>query len=279
MPASRIYDVIVVGAGDTALCAAISASENGANVLVLEKASINERGGNSLFTAGGFRFAHGGLADIRRDILVDLSAAEADRTVLPPFTVGIYTDDLMRVIEYQSYGLLGELLVGRSRDTMVWMQSHGVRFIPMLLRQSYLVNRKHHFYGGLSVETVGGGLGLVDALLKGAAAPEIEIRYEASARHLLQDRRDAITGVTVMGPDGYSEVKRKRGRARLRRVRGQSRDAQPLSRTGVGAMPGPRHPPQHRRRYPACTRDWCAVVRRLVYLSRRRPVHQRATAR
>ena len=77
------FDVIVVGAGNAALCAAISAKEQGAaKVLVLEKAPLEERGGNSLFTAGGFRFVHQGLDDLRRDILDDLSEAEASQIVL-----------------------------------------------------------------------------------------------------------------------------------------------------------------------------------------------------
>src|SRR5437879_12879862 len=52
----REYDVVVAGAGNAALCAAISAHENGARVLVLERAPEAERGGNSYLTAGGFRF-------------------------------------------------------------------------------------------------------------------------------------------------------------------------------------------------------------------------------
>src|SRR5215831_6038067 len=60
-------DVIVVGGGNAALCAALAAREQGARVLLLEKAPEAERGGNSLFTAGGFRFAHRGLEDLRRD--------------------------------------------------------------------------------------------------------------------------------------------------------------------------------------------------------------------
>ena len=76
--------MIVAGAGNAALCAAISAKEQGAaRVLVLEKAPLEERGGNSLFTAGGFRFAHDGLEDVRRDVLDDLSEAEASQIVLP----------------------------------------------------------------------------------------------------------------------------------------------------------------------------------------------------
>ena len=77
------YDVVVVGAGNAALTAAISAHEGGARVLVLEKAPEEEKGGNSYFTAGGFRFAHEGLDDVAADILVDLSEAEAAQIDLP----------------------------------------------------------------------------------------------------------------------------------------------------------------------------------------------------
>jgi succinate dehydrogenase/fumarate reductase flavoprotein subunit len=51
------YDVVVVGGGNAAMCAALSAQESGARVLVLEKAPEAWRGGNGFFTAGGFRFA------------------------------------------------------------------------------------------------------------------------------------------------------------------------------------------------------------------------------
>jgi tricarballylate dehydrogenase len=54
----KSYDVVVVGAGNAALCAALSASETGARVLVLERAPEEERGGNSTFTAGAMRFAY-----------------------------------------------------------------------------------------------------------------------------------------------------------------------------------------------------------------------------
>src|SRR5690349_2299929 len=141
------YDVIVVGAGNAALCAALSAQERGAKVLVLEKASEEERGGNSTFTAGGFRFVHDGLEDLRQDVLVDLSEAEANQTYIPPLPSDLYMNDLMRVTENLASEDLAGILIGWSRETVVWMRGKGVRFIPMFGRQSYVVNGKHHFYG------------------------------------------------------------------------------------------------------------------------------------
>jgi tricarballylate dehydrogenase len=202
------YDVIVAGAGNAALCAAISAKEHGAaRVLVLEKAPQDERGGNSLFTAGGFRFAHGGLDDVRRDILDDLSEAEARQIVLPVISEGDYLDDLRRVTEGQTDDRMAELLVGRSRETMSWMRRNKVRFIPMFGRQSFKVDGRHHFYGGVNIEAVGGGYGLVDQLIKQAERLGVEVRYATGVRKLLQDRSGAVIGVHVMGPHGYADIR------------------------------------------------------------------------
>src|SRR5688500_20243676 len=103
------YDVIVVGAGNAALCAAISAKEKGAaKVLVLEKAPLEERGGNSLFTAGGFRFVHDGLDDLRRDILDDLYAAEVSQIVLPAESKDGDLEDLPRAAEGHTHDTLSD---------------------------------------------------------------------------------------------------------------------------------------------------------------------------
>jgi tricarballylate dehydrogenase len=207
MSEGQPFDVIVVGAGNAALCAAISAKEQGAaRVLMLEKAPIEERGGNSLFTAGGFRFIHNGLDNLRSDILDDLSEAEAGQIVLPALAKEDYLDDLRRVTEGQTDDRLSELLVGRSRDAMRWMRLNGVRFLPMFGRQSYKIEGKHHFYGGVNIEAVGGGWGLVDQLIKQAERVGIEIRYATAMRRLLQDKSGAVTGVHVMGPDGYADI-------------------------------------------------------------------------
>ena len=73
----QAYDVVVVDAGNAALCAVISGKLEGAHVLLPQKAPEDEKGGNFYFTAGGFRFTHTGLDDVCQDVLVDLSTEYA----------------------------------------------------------------------------------------------------------------------------------------------------------------------------------------------------------
>ena len=66
----NFYDVVVVGTGNAALSAALSASDNGAKkILVIEKASKKERGGNSRYTNGAFRFAYKGYSDLKKIVV------------------------------------------------------------------------------------------------------------------------------------------------------------------------------------------------------------------
>lgn len=210
MTANETRDVIIVGAGNAATCAALSAREQGASVLMLEKAPFEERGGNSLFTAGGFRFVHDGLEDLRTDILDDLTEGEvAQIGNLPPHSKQKYVDDIMRVTENNADEELAEILAGGSRDTMRWMRKHKIRFIPMFGRQSFKIEGKHHFYGGVNIEAIGGGWGLVDQLMQAAERQNIEIRYETALVGLLQDQKGAVTGVRAKGPDGFVELRAK----------------------------------------------------------------------
>ncbi|HEV3008682.1 MAG TPA: FAD-dependent oxidoreductase, partial [Burkholderiales bacterium] len=74
-----MYEVIVVGGGNAALCAALSASEVSKKVLVLERAPEEESGGNSRFTAGLFRLAYRGPEDLKT-LIPDLSEQEIANT-------------------------------------------------------------------------------------------------------------------------------------------------------------------------------------------------------
>ena len=73
--AERSTDVVVIGAGNAALCAALAAREQGAQVTVLERAPLAERGGNSAFTAGNIRTVFNGVEDIKA-LVPDLTADE-----------------------------------------------------------------------------------------------------------------------------------------------------------------------------------------------------------
>ena len=199
-------DVVVIGGGNAALCAALAAWEGGASVLVLEKAPEHERGGNSFFTAGGFRLAHQGLEDLRRDVIADLSEREAASVVVEPYTEHQFYDDLMRVTENRSDPDLAHHLVTRSKPTIMWMRGQGIRWILMFGRQSYKVGDRHHFWGGLAVEAVGGGPGLVDALYERAGKAGVAVRYGEGARQLLLDGKGAIRGVVTRGPEGFREI-------------------------------------------------------------------------
>ncbi len=208
MPMSEI-DVIVCGAGNAALSAALAARESGASVLVLEKAREDEKGGNSYFTAGGFRFSHDGLEDISEDILTDLSDAEREQIVLPSHDRHHFYEQLMKVTHHQADEELAWILIDNSRSTMAWLRSHGIRFLPMFGRQSFFVDGKHHFYGGVNIEAVGGGAGLVESEIARAIKIGVEIRYETGATRLLQSSDRKVRGVEVLGPNGYQEIEAK----------------------------------------------------------------------
>src|SRR5215472_4750928 len=80
------------------MCAALSARENGARVLVLEKAPEAWRGGNGFFTAGGFRFGFKSFDELA-ELVPDLSDQEKASMEVDPYTPEQFYDDLMRVTE------------------------------------------------------------------------------------------------------------------------------------------------------------------------------------
>ena len=77
------FDVIVVGGGNAAFCAALSAQEQGARVVVLERAPEEEAGGNTRFTAGNIRFAYDGVEDLRT-LMPDLTDAKSPSPISAP---------------------------------------------------------------------------------------------------------------------------------------------------------------------------------------------------
>ncbi|MBT7353812.1 MAG: FAD-binding protein, partial [Acidiferrobacteraceae bacterium] len=189
------WDVIVVGAGNAAFAAATAAKEQGASVLVLECAPQEEAGGNTRFTAGAMRFAYDGLDHLQR-LMPDLTAEEIRKTDFGQYSEEAFFDDMGRVTQYRTDPDLCEVLVTRSRETMFWMQDKGIRFAPIWGRQAFQVDGKFRFWGGLTVEVLGGGPGLFAAWTKIADREGIEVRYQTRAVSLLFDGA-VVTGVRV----------------------------------------------------------------------------------
>jgi tricarballylate dehydrogenase len=189
------YDVIVVGGGNAALCAALSASEQVKKVLLLERAPEEEAGGNSRFTAGLFRLVYRGPEDLKT-LMPDLSEQEIANTDFGTYTEDQFFDDMARVTEFRCDPDLTEILVKQSLPTAQWMRKRGVRFTAAWGRQAFKIGGKFKFWGGLTVEAVGGGPGLVESLTQIAKKAGIEIWYGARALSLVSDD-SGVHGVTV----------------------------------------------------------------------------------
>src|SRR5437773_1942245 len=192
------------------MCAALSAREGRARVLVVEKAPEAWRGGNGFFTAGGFRFAFKSFEELC-DLVGDLSDEEKASMEVDPYTEEMFYDDLMRVTEDCADPDLAMLLVRQSQPTVRWMRARGVRWIPMFGRQAYKVDGRFRFWGGLVLEAVGGGPGLIDMEYQAAAKAGIDVRFETKAIRLLTDDRGAVTGIAVRTPAGAETIPTRAG--------------------------------------------------------------------
>ena len=194
-------DVIVVGGGNAGISAALAASGSGASVLLLEKAQADAAGGNTYFTAGAYRTAHGGLEDLL-PLLDEEATTLADRIDLDAYTPDDYLADLRRVTDYRSDPVLGRVLVDHSRETIGWLAGHGVRWTLMTHRQAYESGGRFRFWGGLALGTVDGGKGLYEDLGVAARAAGVQMRYGSPVSDLIVDADGRVTGVEVAGESG-----------------------------------------------------------------------------
>ncbi|MEH7829945.1 FAD-dependent tricarballylate dehydrogenase TcuA [Gemmobacter denitrificans] len=153
------FDLAVVGGGNAALCAAITAAEAGASVLILEGAPVAYRGGNSRHTRN-FRCMH------RGPMFPLTGAYEEDE----------YLHDLMLVTKGKTDEALARLAIRSSEDCLPWMQAHGVRFQPSL-SGTLSLSRTNAFF-------LGGGKALVNAYYNTAIDLGVKIAYEAQVRHV-----------------------------------------------------------------------------------------------
>ncbi|MFN3613686.1 MAG: FAD-dependent tricarballylate dehydrogenase TcuA [Rubrimonas sp.] len=147
------YDIVVAGGGNAALCAAITAAELGARVIVCEGAPQGFRGGNSRHTRN-LRTAHDGPDDVLTD-----SYSEEE-----------YLDDLMRVTGGRTNQTLAKLAIRESKHVAKWMRGQGIRF-QKSLGGTLSLSRTNPFF-------LGGGKALLNAYYLRAAELGITVAYD-----------------------------------------------------------------------------------------------------
>ncbi|TQS70698.1 FAD-dependent tricarballylate dehydrogenase TcuA [Rhodobacteraceae bacterium] len=162
-------DIAIIGGGNAALCAAITAAEAGARVLILETAPKPYRGGNSRHTRNFRCMHHGPLGP-----LVD------------SYTEEEYLADLMKVTGGKTDEGLARLAIRTSQECLPWMEAHGVRFQPSLSGTLSLARTNAFFLGG--------GKSLVNAYYLTAEKLGVEVEYEAAVTHLELDD-DRVTRI------------------------------------------------------------------------------------
>jgi tricarballylate dehydrogenase len=156
---TRKFDVLVIGGGNAALCAAISARRAGASVLVLEGAPKFYRGGNTRHTRN-MRCAH----DAATEILTG------------PYTEEEFWDDLLRITGGQTDEELAKFMIRESKDILDWIVEQGVRWQPSL-GGTLSLGRTNSFF-------LGGGRAMLNALYLTAEELGVEILYDAEVSDL-----------------------------------------------------------------------------------------------
>ncbi|NNF28394.1 MAG: FAD-dependent tricarballylate dehydrogenase TcuA, partial [Gemmatimonadetes bacterium] len=141
---------------------------------------FEQRGGNSWFTDGAIRFAHQGLADVRT-VIPEMTDDEAARIDLPPYPAADFQAELMEMSSGRANRELAMLLASDSLGTMRWLRDQSVRFAMLYDNQAFDRAGRHHFWGGLSVKSIGRGIGLVEALFARAEALGVTVAYGCRA--------------------------------------------------------------------------------------------------
>lgn len=202
-------DVLVVGAGNAALVAALSAHEEGARVLVLEAAPYEERGGNSRFSGGIFRIAHDGVDDLA-PLLTEESRRWIDHVRVGSYNRERYLADLTLVTAGHYDPELADVLIDRSLDTVRWMAAQGVRWeltVGKLIDPDKMEpGQTYALPAGGELRAEDEGIGLVQNLFDAVERTGIEVLYDAPAQDLITSG-DRVLGVRVRLPDREVEIR------------------------------------------------------------------------
>lgn len=172
---AQTFDVLVVGGGNAALCAAMSAREAGAKVLMLESSPFEFRGGNSRHTRN-LRYLH----------------EHGNDHLTGPYLEEEFWDDLLRVTGGQTNERLAKFTIRHSNNLGEWMVHHGAMFQPSM-RGTLHLGRTNAFF-------LGGGKALMNSYYATATKLGVTIVYEAHADDLeIEDGRFVAAMVNIKG--------------------------------------------------------------------------------
>jgi len=200
------YDVIVIGAGNAALAASVSAREAGAGrVVVLEKATRQMRGGNTYFSGGLLRFA---FSDVEELLEIVPEARDVPGFVdgVEPYPKEAFLADLMRMTDGRADPELADILISNSLDVVRWLANHGIKMEIAMSLGGVKVGNVIKWPKGAIVRAEHEGIGLSTGWFRIAEEHGVEIRYEAGAIGLLRNGDGRIDGVAVKTAEGLSEI-------------------------------------------------------------------------
>ena len=162
-------DVLVIGGGNAALCAALTAAEAGARTRILEAAPKPYRGGNSRHTRN-LRCMH----------------SEPLAPLVETYSEAEYLDDLLKVTGGKTDEALARMTIRESETLLPWMRAHGVQFQPCLSGTLSLARTNAFFLGG--------GKALLNAYYRKAEKLGVRVVYEAEVTHLRLDKQTGKNG-------------------------------------------------------------------------------------
>lgn len=203
--------IIVVGAGLAGLCAALAAHEAGGQVVVIEAASRDRRGGNSTFSNGSFRVAHDGLGHGGENDLSLLIADQPHRhdteVRVAAYSAASFADDIRNTSRGRSDEHELSRVVDESFDAMRWLAEHGVRFELNLkfVDAESLTSDTFDLDPGVGLAASGGGIGLMDSMFAAVDAAGIPVRYDTALDDLLIGDGDVV-GIRVVTESGSEEL-------------------------------------------------------------------------
>jgi tricarballylate dehydrogenase len=176
------FDVIVVGGGNAALCAAMSARRLVPRVLILERAPEHMRGGNTRHTRN-IRCAH----------------STPDKYCSGDYSEQEFFEDLCAVTGGPANPDLARFVIRQSSKLYEWMSEHGASWQPPLAGTLSLGRTNRWFLGG--------GKALLNAYYRKAHQMGIATRYNALVDDLMiEDRR--FQGVSVKSEGAARELVR-----------------------------------------------------------------------